>query len=255
MDIGAVFQHFLVNFSDDFTLPITLYDSEDNTDASTENHRHDFFELRFLLSPETETPYRLEVVYPFVQHRFLLGSDITYSVTIDLLPEQSRFIYQGIYCRLFSSPYVPEIIDALKRLKNAPDNPKIIRECRMLFSLFFLCADSAEDEFLRDDKLVGFIRLLHEFYYKHDLSISRMAIKAGYSPNYIQRIFKQTTGITPKSYLLQLRMDAAKRFLSEKHYSIKEVAQLCGFNCPHYFSNTFRIYYGYPPSKLLNSGD
>ena len=74
---------------------------------------------------------------------------------------------------------------------------------------------------------------------------------AGVSFNYIQKIFRNRYGCTPKEYLLDYRLTMARNLLREKKYLVKEVARLCGWNCQHYFSNEYRKKFGIPPSSEL----
>lgn len=249
MDIKAAFQDFTRMLTNQIALPINPISIDRAITSGVPIHRHDFHELRFIFHPGSGLPERVDVVYPCVCHNFLPENEINRSVTIDLISEQSRFIYLGIYCGVFTSTYIAATIAALNRLRERPGTPEIAAECRLLLTLMCLCADSPRDELLEDDKVGIFIRQLRDFYYRHDLSITELAERIGYSPNYIQRVFKNAVGVTPKAYLLRLRMEAARRFLGEKRYSVKEVASLCGFSCHHYFSNAFHQYYGYPPSR------
>ena len=88
-------------------------------------------------------------------------------------------------------------------------------------------------------------------YYRSDFSIRDLAIQFGYSPNYIQRCFRKMFGMSPREYLLEIRMRAAIRLMQMKSCRIKELASLCGFQDVHHFSKTFRRYYGVSPSDYL----
>lgn len=61
--------------------------------------------------------------------------------------------------------------------------------------------------------------------------------------------FRTLLGCTPSEMVLVLRMQYAKYLLLESHKSVKEVAALCGYSNPFYFSNVFQRYFHHPPSK------
>jgi AraC-like DNA-binding protein len=66
-----------------------------------------------------------------------------------------------------------------------------------------------------------------------------------YSKDYVRRQFKKETGMTPVSYLNSLRLEQAKKLLKQqsmKGYTISEIALLCGFYDPRYFSRLFKRY-------------
>lgn len=70
----------------------------------------------------------------------------------------------------------------------------------------------------------------------------------GYS--YFRRMFKKYTGISPKQYLLQLKMMRAKELLVSSNLSIKEISFELGFQSIFYFSRIFKEKTGMNPSEL-----
>lgn len=80
------------------------------------------------------------------------------------------------------------------------------------------------------------------------ITIDEMAQSLGYHRTYLSKIFKQYTGMSPKEYLFQVRMERAKQLL-EKPLTIKEVASSVGFSDPLYFSKQFKKCYGCSPTE------
>ena len=73
--------------------------------------------------------------------------------------------------------------------------------------------------------------------------------------DYIRKLFKKETGVTPADYLLKERMALAQQLLSSgisnkfSSYSISQIAEACGFSEPLYFSRVFKNYFGVAPSN------
>lgn len=67
--------------------------------------------------------------------------------------------------------------------------------------------------------------------------------------DHLRRLFLKETGQTPHRYLSQLRLDKAKRLLSDEDGTVAEVAYRCGFCDALYFSKVFRAATGIPPSQ------
>ena len=65
---------------------------------------------------------------------------------------------------------------------------------------------------------------------------------------YFSRLFKEKTGLSPKQYLLNVRLKRAKELLSETVYPIKEISTATGFSDPLYFSKLFLKKEGISPS-------
>jgi two-component system response regulator YesN len=69
-----------------------------------------------------------------------------------------------------------------------------------------------------------------------------------YSNNYIRHIFSQTEGKSIKEYLITERMQRAKLLLEDSALPIKEIAERTGYRNQHYFSFSFKDFWGIAPS-------
>ena len=75
-----------------------------------------------------------------------------------------------------------------------------------------------------------------------------------FSYDYLRKLFKKETGVTPHEYLTRVRMNAAQLLLSGASrfdYSINETSELCGFSEPLYFSRIFKKRFGCSPSQYV----
>lgn len=82
---------------------------------------------------------------------------------------------------------------------------------------------------------------------------SELSKKTNYTSDHFRRLFKKETGKTPTAYLIDLRIENAKKLLIQKEkmsYSIKDIALLCGFNDSYYFSRLFKERTGFSPSAF-----
>lgn len=84
--------------------------------------------------------------------------------------------------------------------------------------------------------------------FHQQLSIDHIASSLGYHRVHLSKAFKQRTGMSPKQYLLKVRMDKAKELLASP-LTIEQVASSVGFNDALYFSKQFRKATGMPPSE------
>lgn len=81
-------------------------------------------------------------------------------------------------------------------------------------------------------------------YSNPDFSVSDAANALYISHAYMCKVFKTETGITPVSYLINLRLENASRLLHENDYSIKDLADAVGFSDELYFMKRFKKRFG-----------
>lgn len=74
--------------------------------------------------------------------------------------------------------------------------------------------------------------------------------------DYVRRLFKKETGMSPLEYLTSLRMKNAEYLLGirdENGYTIGDVAQMCGFGNALYFSRVFKKYFDCSPTDFCEN--
>jgi transcriptional regulator GlxA family with amidase domain len=95
-----------------------------------------------------------------------------------------------------------------------------------------LSMQSAEDEFGE----------LHEWINKHlsdDLSLAKLADHAGMSERSFSRHYAEATGVTPARAIERLRVEAARRLLSESRLPVKRISRRCGFGSEETMRRSF----------------
>ncbi len=72
----------------------------------------------------------------------------------------------------------------------------------------------------------------------------------GLSEGYFYEAFKDTTGETPRQYILSTKIEWAKRLLLESEQSVIQVGMAIGFDNPANFSRMFKKFTGLSPSDF-----
>lgn len=85
------------------------------------------------------------------------------------------------------------------------------------------------------------------------IKLADLAEVAGLSQFHFSRLFKQSMGITPHQYLLQQRVEQAKRLLKRTKLAIADIALQCGFNSQSHLTKHFRETTGMTPSHYRKS--
>lgn len=90
-------------------------------------------------------------------------------------------------------------------------------------------------------------------HFQNQLALDDIVSAIGYSKYHFMRTFKELTGETVVHYLNTLRVGQAQKLLLEGLYPINEIAYLCGFESPSYFTKVFKNYTGQLPSQFKNN--
>jgi transcriptional regulator GlxA family with amidase domain len=83
---------------------------------------------------------------------------------------------------------------------------------------------------------------LHDWINGHladDLSLSVLSNQAGMSERSFSRHYAEATGLTPARAIERLRVEAARRLLSESRLPVKRIAQRCGFGSEETMRRSF----------------
>lgn len=76
--------------------------------------------------------------------------------------------------------------------------------------------------------------------YNKQITLSDVADYIFFSESYFAHSFKQEFGISPKSYLLKIRIDAAKELLENSDLKIGDIALTVGFSGQQRFNDIFK---------------
>ncbi|MHC8305950.1 helix-turn-helix transcriptional regulator [Pseudomonas sp. PB3P13] len=99
----------------------------------------------------------------------------------------------------------------------------------------------------------GRMRLLDEFIdagLEGPLSVQAMAGLLGLSEGFFMRAFKQVTGKSPHSYLIDRRLARARACFRDSAASLSEIALACGFSSQSHMTTAFKQRIGVSPAHL-----
>ena len=86
-------------------------------------------------------------------------------------------------------------------------------------------------------------------HYREAVGLGDAAEAAGVNSTYLSYLFSQEMGIGFANYLLNLRMEHARKLLRETNLKMWQVAEESGFNDYHYFSKVFKKAEGMSPAQ------
>lgn len=94
---------------------------------------------------------------------------------------------------------------------------------------------------------------INEYYNDPNITISLCAEMCGISEVHFRQIFYKCLGVSPKKYILSIRIYHAISLLNTQNYKISEIAEKTGFVNAKYFSVVFKNIVGLTPSEYKNS--
>jgi AraC-like DNA-binding protein len=114
------------------------------------------------------------------------------------------------------------------------------RACSLLFHLFEKKRTRPAPEILLHEHI--------ELQYMQPFSMSAMAQRYGFDRSYLGRCFKERYHLSPREYLMDVRISHAKDFL-QGDYSIGACGAMCGYPDTFCFSKIFKSKVGVTPSE------
>jgi len=85
---------------------------------------------------------------------------------------------------------------------------------------------------------------------KSRVSLSQLASIAELSQFHFSRLFKVSTGLSPRQYLIECRLQKARRLLKDTNITVYSIAERIGYNDVSNFVAAFKKHYGVTPLKF-----
>ena len=86
-------------------------------------------------------------------------------------------------------------------------------------------------------------------HYNEDVNIEQYAASRNMSTSWFGKSFAEAAGMSPKQYILDLRIRNAQILLETTDGTVSEIARIVGYDNPMYFSRLFRKAKGLSPLK------
>ena len=97
------------------------------------------------------------------------------------------------------------------------------------------------------DRLSQVIAHMHR-HPEEQISSRDLATRAGLSVSQFDRVFRRALGVSPRQYLLRVRIEAACRRLAQSNETVAQIAYAFGFHDHAHFTRSFRQVMGTTPS-------
>jgi len=132
-------------------------------------------------------------------------------------------------------------------------NIHLLTESVLLYTLSLLADSNAEKTAVRTEEqpFDAIIRYVDEHYRDRDLTLSALAQIFPYTEKYLSVLFKKHLQINFRTYLNNLRMQYATELIERGFRSVSEIASMCGYSDPLYFSKVFKKLHAISPTEYI----
>lgn len=136
-------------------------------------------------------------------------------------------------------------------IMNAPDKDSLKKTCSDLLHKIKQIVEEHQGEVSINisEQIVEYLKE----HYQEDISLDLLADRYYLNPSYLSRMFKQCMGIGLTDYLIEIRMEKAKRLLLTGKYKVYEISQKVGYKSDKYFFRVFKSYTGQSPLEFCRS--
>lgn len=120
-----------------------------------------------------------------------------------------------------------------------------------ILSVFYHMLHRMEAQNTQCKIIIPAVKYLEKNYANPHLTNTELAMQCNISEVYFRRMFAQQYNMTPKQFLIDIRINHAKQLLSEGRLKINAVAEKCGFTNQYHFDRVFKDKTGLTPTEYM----
>ena len=185
----------------------------------------------FVICPEELTTYRASEENPW-----------EYCWISFRASETPEFLKEAV----IRQPGVRSIFEQIRdQVQGKPEDGKIFT---LLYEMLWRLSLDAPVKQDRQNTYALYAKTYLETAYMRQVSIQEIADTLHIDRRYLTILFREAYGKPPQAYLMQLRLEQAKNFLSQG-YGVTEAASMAGFSDLSNFSRQYKRAYGICPSR------
>ena len=106
-----------------------------------------------------------------------------------------------------------------------------------------------------DARIMKIRKYIEKCYNSPELSCDFLAERSGMSARHLRRLFVKTYGMGVQEYIMNVRIETAKKLLKETVLPIEAVISRVGYNSPRYFRKLFKAQLGCAMSEYRSGGE
>ncbi len=240
-------------------------------------NRHDHFEMVYIKKGSAVfqiegidvnmPPHSIIIIKPGRAHKFVVKSDVCELIVLSFTFKSQKNDIENHVSLTDFVEYIEDdatgdylflslskkndIIHVMNRILRERIKTQVwgdFLSCLLVIELFVLLSRTLKQEWEqsaknRNLKLHELLNIAKEYIdnnYDKELTLTQVAKYIYLSDSYFAHSFKDKFGISPKSYILKVRIEAAKEYLKNTDTKVADVAKIVGFSSQQRFNDIFK---------------
>jgi AraC-like DNA-binding protein len=170
---------------------------------------------------------------------------------------KKNIVYKKVsFYKMDINSSILEYMNALKQVSKNQFHSKHFLEIKLLELLFIIDSTDDKNRLVNSllsrniDKNKRNITSLMKKYFLSNLTLKDYAVLSGRSLSTFHRDFKRYNNITPKQFLLDLKLEHAYNLLKDNDKSVSEISSEIGYENVSHFIKAFKKKYNTTPKQL-----
>lgn len=164
--------------------------------------------------------------------------------------EQARGRFGPVLDLGTGSPLAPLMLTVVREHASGLLSDRYLASARLYEVLMRLLSLQSRTRLATSPLVQRALAAIHRRGLEADWDIGALADDMQVSREHLARAFSTATGLAPKAYLLQHRLQRAQQELRAGGDGLDAIARRCGFNGANYFCRAFRRRYGLTPGAF-----
>lgn len=122
-----------------------------------------------------------------------------------------------------------------------------------LFGKVYKEKEKKNISFIPNVSVENIYHYIHKHYANSELNMSELSCVSNTEVHKLNSMFREKYGVSCWQFVISVRIETACNLLKATDYSVSNIAELCGFSDPYYFSKAFKKAVGKTPSEFRKS--
>ena len=138
-----------------------------------------------------------------------------------------------------------QVLEELYELSNCREEPLRCRQMELIWRFFSLLCKN--DKKTKSYDIADSAKKMIDYNFDRDITIKKIADSMYLDAAYLTRKFIEKYDVAPKKYLIQKRIELAKKLLIQNDATVAQISVSVGYDDPLYFSRIFKKEEGISP--------